>query len=274
MQVTYSNAELMSVCISRQIKNGDMVAQGIATPLVAAGYLLAKLTHAPDMIFLSAIGQTICHEWAPLGLASIEHMWIRNGVMSFSFVTAVCDMLPRYGPMEFFRPGQVDAYGNFNNIYIGKDYANPRLRLPGAGGIPDVTVFEDQVRLYVPRHSRATFVPRLDFLSGLGHDGARVSGRGPRYLVTNLGQFDFEGERSRMRLISVHPGVTLQLIRSRTGFSFDVTEPLQETTPPSQDEIRLLRTQIDPLGVRDLETLRGRARRHKLRQILLEEGAS
>lgn len=261
----------MSVCISRQIKNGDMVAQGIATPLVAAGYLLAKLTHAPELVFMSAIGQTICHDWAPLGLATIEQMWIRQGVMSFSFVTAVCDLLPRYGPKEFFRPGQVDAYGNFNNVYIGGDYAKPRLRLPGSGGIPDVTVFEEQVHLYVPRHSRSTFVNELDFRSGLGHNASRISGQGPRSLITDLGQFDFGGDGGRIRLVTIHPGVKLRRIQSRTGFDFEIMDPLQETAPPSDDELGLLRTQIDPLGVSALETLRGTARRDKLRQILRRE---
>ena len=265
--------ELICTCISRQIVDGEIVAQGIATPLVAAGYLLAKHTHAPNLIFVSAIGQTICQEPAPLGIATIEKLWINQGLMSFSFVTAACELLPTYRPKEFFRPGQVDPYGNFNNVYIGGTHQRPRLRLPGSGGIPDVTTFSDDTHLYVPRHGRHTFVKSLDFLSGLGNHPARTSGHGPRYLVSDLGQFDFNGLNGCMRVLSIHPGVSMQQLLSKTGFEIEIPDPLPVTKVPTEQELILLREIIDPLGVRQLETLRAAARRKKLRQILQEEAA-
>ncbi len=266
----YTIDELISVCVSRQIEDGEVVAQGIATPLVAAGYLLAKLTHAPNVTFISAIGQAFCREWAPLGVATIEELWIGKGLLSISFVQAACDLLPRFGPKEFFRPAQVDPFGNFNNVYIGDNYERPRLRLPGSGGIADVTVFEENVFLYVPRHGRHTFVRQLDFRSGLGHDPQRRAGHGPRYLVSDLGQFDFTPE-GRMRLISLHPGVSLSRVEAKTGFELLIADPLPETEPPSPEELSLLRDEIDPLGVRALETLRGSARRERLREVLRRE---
>ncbi len=181
----YTIDELMCVCISRQIKDGELVAQGIATPMVAAGYLLAKLTHAPNLTFISAIGQAYCQDWAPLGVTTIEKLWIEQGLTAVDFVTASCDFLPSFGPKEFFRPGQMDAFGNFNNVFMGGSYQQPRLRLPGSGGIADVTVFEENVNLYVPRHGRHTFVEKLDFRSGLGHAPERQRGKGPNYLITN-----------------------------------------------------------------------------------------
>lgn len=267
----YSVDELICACISRQIQDGETVAQGIATPLVTAGYLLAKLTHAPNLSFISAIGQALCTDWAPLGLATIEQLWIRRGVMSVGFVSAACELLPRFGPKEFFRPGQVDAYGNFNNVFIGGTHDRPTLRLPGSGGIPDVTVFEEQVYLYVPRHGRHTFVEALDFRSGLGHDAARRAGHGPRYLVSDLGQFDFEAGSGRMRLLSLHPGVPLRRVEAKTGFPLILPKEIPTTAPPTDDELGLLREQIDPLGVRKLETLSGARRREELRRILTEE---
>lgn len=266
----YTIDELISVCVSRQIEDGEVVAQGIATPLVAAGYLLAKLTHAPNVTFISAIGQAFCRDWAPLGVATIEELWIGRGLLTISFVQAACDLLPRFGPKEFFRPGQVDPFGNFNNVYIGDNHERPRLRLPGSGGIADVTVFEENVFLYVPRHGRHTFVRQLDFRSGLGHDPRRRAGHGPRYLVSDLGQFDFTSE-GRMRLISLHPGVSLDRVRAKTGFELPIADPLPETEPPSPAELSLLRDEIDPLGVRALETLRGSARRERLREVLRRE---
>lgn len=263
--------ELISVCIARQITDGEMVAQGIATPLVAAGYLLAKRTHAPNLMFASAIGQGLCREWAPLGLARIEGLWLDKALINMSFARAVGEVLPRLRPLEFFRPAQMDAAGNFNNIALGADYRRPRLRLPGTGGIPDVTTFEDRVYLYVPRHSKVTFVAKLDFLSGLGHTPTRARGAGPRYLVTDLGQFDFED--GRLRLTSLHPGATLAQVKAKTGFPVAVAPDCGPTPPPTPEEVRLLREEIDPLGVRRLELLGSTARRELLREILEREGA-
>ncbi len=265
--------ELLCVCIARQIVDGEVVAQGLATPLVAAGYLLAKCTHAPNLLFASAIGQSLCRDWAPLGLARVEALWLDKALWTAGFVRAATELLPRLRPLEFFRPAQVDARGNFNNIAIGDDYRHPRLRLPGSGGIPDVTLVEDNVSLYVPRHSRVTFVERVDFVSGLGHAPHRTHGAGPRYLVTDLGQFDFAGAASgRMRLTSLHPGVPLERVQAKTGFELAVAPDCAPTPPPSAEDVRLLREVIDPLGVRRLELLGGAARKEMLREILEREG--
>lgn len=274
--------EIMVVCIARQIKDGDIVAQGLATPLVAAAYLLARLTHAPHLYFLSAIGQGICRHPAPLGLSRIEDLWLDRAVINIGFVRGVSDVLLRLNPKEFFRPAQVDPNGNFNNIAFGKNYHQPRLRLPGTGGIPDVTTYLTHINLYVPRHSRVTFVPKLDFLSGMGHNPARIHGFGPRNLISDLGQFDFAeptedskvastGSNHRLRLVSYHPGVEVRRIKAKTGFDLMIAPNVKETPPPSKEELRLLREEIDPLGIRQLELLSGAKRRESLREIIAQE---
>jgi len=260
---------MMVVCISRQIHDGELVAQGLATPLIAAGYLLASRTHASNLYFASAIGQGVCRVPAPLGLTNVEKLWLDRSLTSVGFVRAAADVLPRLRPKEFFRPAQVDPCGNFNNIAFGKDYRRPRFRLPGTGGIPDVTTYIHDIHLYVPRHSRLTFVKHLDFRSGLGHDPARTHGQGPVYLITDLGQFDFAN--GRMRLISYHPGVDVGKIKSHTGFELEIAPDAAETPPPSDEELRLLREEIDPLSIRRLETLSGSERRGLLNEILKKE---
>ncbi len=266
----YTIDELIAVCISRQIEDGEVLAQGLATPLVVAGYILAQATHAPNIAFASAIGQGLCFDWGPLGIATIEELWLGKSVMNVGFVTAVADLLPRFHIKEFFRPGQVDAAGNFNNIAFGKDYRRPRMRLPGTGGIPDVTVQSDKIYLYVPRHSRVTFVEKPDFISGLGHSPQRTRGEGVRYLISDLGQFDWID--GRMRLTSYHHSVDIKRIQAKTGFKLDIAPDVHETLPPTGEEIRLLREEIDPLGVRRLEILGGTKRRDLLRDILAAEG--
>ena len=267
----YTIDELMSVCIARQIVNGETVVQGIATPLVMAGVILAKLTHAPDIWLASAVGGTVCRDWAPLGLANIEQPWLDHGLALMTFTQISCEFLPRFRPKEFLRPAQVDRCGNFNNAFIGSDPAKPQMRLPGSGGIPDVTLYYPLTMLYVPRHSRAVFVDKVDFISGLGHTPDRVSGAGPRYCVTNLGQFDFAN--GTMRLIAYHPSQLPESIQTKTGFPLEVAADVRETEPPTAEEVALLRETIDPLGVRKLETLSGGPRKELIREILRREAA-
>ena len=249
-----------------------MVALGLATPLAATGALLAQRTHAPRIYLASAIGQCFCRAGPRLELQGAEASWLARSMGSFGFVQAAADFLPAAKPLEFFRPGQVDPRGNFNNLAIGHDFRHPRLRMPGSGGIPDVTVMLDQIHLYVPRHSKVTFVPRLDFVSGLGHTPRRRRGAGPVYLVSDLGQFDFaDGE---LRLTHVHPGVRPADVQARTGFELRVSERVAVSEPPSEHELDLLREEIDPLGLRRLELLGGSKRRAALREIILAEAAS
>jgi acyl CoA:acetate/3-ketoacid CoA transferase beta subunit len=275
--MNFAVEDIIVVCMARQVKDGEVVAQGIATPLVAAAYLLARKTHAPHLYFVSAIGQGICRQPAPLSITRVESLWLDRALTNVSFVRAAADILPTLRPKEFFRPGQIDAYGNFNNIAFGKDYHRPRLRLPGTGGIPDVTTFIHDICLYVPRHSRVTFVKKLDFCSGLGFHPERTCGSGPICLITDLGQFDFgdpqepDWSKRRMRLLTVHPGATIEKIKARTAFDLEIAPDVHETPWPEEEEIRLLNEEIDPFGIRRLETLGGAERRQLLRQIIQNE---
>lgn len=266
----YTRDELMCVCIARQIVDGEAVGQGIATPLVMAGVILAKLTHAPNIQLASAIGQSVCRDWAPLGVARVEAQWIDKGLAFLTFSEIACELLPRVKMREFFRPAQVDARGNFNNVIIGADYDRPQMRLPGSGGIADVTGYNDKSCLYVPRHSRAVFVEPIDFVSGLGHVPDRIDGTGPVYLISNLGQFDFV--HGRMRLTTFHAGESIEKVQAKTGFPLEIAPDARETEPPTVEEVRLIRETIDPLNVRKMELLSGAQRKQLLRDILRKEG--
>ncbi|GAB4527684.1 MAG: CoA-transferase subunit beta [Anaerolineales bacterium] len=261
--------EIMVVCMARQLQDGELVVQGLATPLVTAAFLLARHTHAPRLHFASAIGQSLCREPAPLSLTNIEALWLERALMNAGFSRVATEILPTLHPKEFFRPAQVDTHGNFNNLAFGKDYHRPRMRLPGSGGIPDVSLGSPNMYLYVPRHSRLTFVERLDFRSGLGHAPERTHGNGPIYLVSDLGQFDFQD--GHMRLLTWHPGSSPERIQKLTGFPLPIAPHASETPLPDRETLALLRHEIDPLGIRRLEVLNGAARRDALREILQKE---
>jgi len=272
--MSFTPDEFIVVCISRSIEDGETVVQGLSTPLVAAGYVLARRTHAPNIYFASAIGQGMCKHPAPLSLRRVESLWLDRSLKNIGFSRVATQILPSLRPKEYFRPAQCDPFGNTNNIAFGKNYLSegrlhPRMRLPGTGGIPDVTTFISHICLYVPRHSRLTFVPRLDVASGMGHIPSRKQGQGPIYLITDLGQFDFAD--GRMRLTTFHPGVSPEYIQSRTGFDLDISPNVCETLPPTEEEIHLLREEIDPLNIRQLELLSGAPRRQLLNDILAKE---
>jgi acyl CoA:acetate/3-ketoacid CoA transferase beta subunit len=268
-ELEYSTGELICSCLARRINDGEVVALGLATPMGAAATLLARKLHAPNIFIASAIATSVTIDPPQLNLTDAEGQWIEAALTSSSFVQGASDYLPTVMPKEFFRPGQVDQQGNTNNISIGKDYRSPRLRMPGVGGVPDVSVFMSEMVLYVPRHSRVAFPKKLDFISGLGHSHKRRAGSGPEYLVSDLGQFDFQD--GRMRLTHLHPGVSRDRVVAKTAFELAIADNLQTTEAPSNRELELLRMEVDPLGLRELEMLSGAQRRRALRAIVQQD---
>lgn len=266
----FTPAEQMVVCMSRLVEDGEVVAHGIATPLVASALLLAKRTHAPEAYMAFAVGNSLSFRAGKLSLTNPEELTLRGCLVSWSFADAACSILPLHRPKEFFRPGQVDAGGNFNNVCLG-DYAKPRVRLPGCGGIADVTNYSPRIYLYVPRHTKDAFPERIDFRSGIGFPRRPgVTSPGPRLVITDRCVMDFAGER--MRVVSVHGGQTLADVRAHTGFDLPALDPLPATTPPSAEELRLLREEIDPDGLRDLELLGTRDRWMRIHGIVARGG--
>ncbi len=155
-----------------------------------------------------------------------------------------------------FRGAQMDRFGNVNNTVIGP-YDNPKVRLPGGGGMADLGCMIPNIYLWSSTHDRRTFVDKLDFRSGIGWgDGGDHRRRlglpgGPRLCVTNLCVFDFAPDTHAMRVRSLHPGVTLEQVRDSTGFPVDpATEDLPVTALPDERTLDLLRHEIDPTSAR------------------------
>lgn len=266
-------AERMVVAIARRIEDGDVVLEGIGTFLPTAAYMLAQATHAPNAVRLCPVGNTFVRAPHRLSCSEYEFATLEHGLYNFDYQEVNAAYLPTFmtgrrgGWKEFLRPAQVDATGRTNNVVIG-EHGRPRVRLPGAAGLPDGVPIEPRVFMYVPRHSRQVFVERLDFVSAPG----TAEGAHPHLIVTDLGLLGF-GEDGRMRVEALFPGVTRDAVVEATGFEMGFAAVLNEPPEPAPEELDLLRSLIDPLGLRDLEFHTGAERLAFLEGIArLEDG--
>ena len=273
----YTIDELMTVLMAREVRNDDVMIVGVSTPMVWAAFTLAKVTHAPDAIYHYIMGNTFVTEPRQVSLLYLE----MNTARAYRFqdsVECTLESLPsdKLTTIEFFRPAQIDQYGNSNNICIG-EWNNPKIRLPGAAGILDFSMFYSRGSfLYTPRHDKRTFVPTEDlyFISGVGFPEGKPSicgGSGPQCVITNLGYLDFEEKSKRMRISTIHPEIDIETVKESTGFELVIPQNLKETKPPTVKELKLLREKVDPLRIRKLEVLSGRDREELLEEIIQKE---
>jgi glutaconate CoA-transferase subunit B len=273
----YTVDELMTVLMAREVRNDDVMIVGVATPMVWAAFTLAKVTHAPDAIYHYIMGNTFVAEPRQVSLMYLE----MNTARAYRFqdsVECTLESLPseKLTTIEFFRPAQIDPYGNTNNICIG-DWNRPKIRLPGAAGILDFSMFYARGSfLYTPRHDTRTFVSsdKLDFISGVGFPDGKHSicgGSGPQCVISNLAYLDFNDVTKKMRLGSIHPGIDLTTVKESTGFELSIPNELKDTIPPTIKEIKLLRDKVDPLNIRKLEVLSGNEREELLNDIIQKE---
>jgi acyl CoA:acetate/3-ketoacid CoA transferase beta subunit len=148
---------------------------------------------------------------------------------------------------------QLDPYGNQNFAFIG-DPVQPKVQLLGMRGAPGNTV-QNVTSYWIPAHSARVFVEKVDIVSGLSYDRAAELGdwvrehHQLRRVVTNLGVLDFGGPHHRLRLVSVHPGVTVDDVVAATGFELAIADHVEETRPPSPEEREVI-ARLDPNGMR------------------------
>ncbi|MBD3212989.1 MAG: hypothetical protein GF311_10315 [Candidatus Lokiarchaeota archaeon] len=275
----YTIDELMTVLMAREVRNNDVMIVGVATPMVWAAFTLAKLIHAPEAIYHYIMGNTFVYEPRQVSLLYLE-MNTKRAYRFQNSAECTLESLPsdKLTTIEWFRPAQVDQYGNTNNICIG-NWEKPKVRLPGCAGIADFSMFYSRGSfLYTPRHDSRTFVQteKLFFISGIGFQNGKRSvcgGAGPQCVITDLAYLDFDPTSKRMRVKTKHPGVELKTIKESTGFELIIPDNVNETTPPTKRELELLRNKVDPLDIRKLEVLSGEERKKLLNQIIAKESA-
>ena len=240
----YTPAEIMTVAAARKLKNGTVCFVGIGLPSAAAN--LARITHAPELILIYesgtigakpdvlplSIGDGELAETADtvVSVPEIFRYWLQGGRVDIGFLGAA----------------QIDKFGNINTTVIGS-YEKPKVRLPGAGGAPEIATAAKEVAIIL-KQSKRTFVEKLDFVtssgyypnaSGNGRPGPR--GRGPTTVITDLGVMRSDPASRELILTTIHPGTTVDQVRDATGWTLRVAPQLETTSVPSDQELSALR---------------------------------
>jgi glutaconate CoA-transferase, subunit B len=240
----YSRDEIMTVTAARQLRNGAVCFVGIGLPSAACN--LARLTHAPDLVLIYESGTVGTQPVVlPLSIGDSELAETATCIVPLPEIFAHYLQRGRID-IGFLGAAQVDRFGNLNSTVIG-EYAHPQVRLPGAGGAPEIAVNAHEV-LVVMKQTARSFVARLDFRTSCGYldgGGARrarqLPGAGPRAVITDFGVLRPNAASEELELTALYPGVTVESARAATGWPLSVARTLEVVSPPEPRELTVLR---------------------------------
>ena len=237
--------EMMVVTASRSLRDADVCFVGIGQPSTAAN--LARRTHAPNLVLVYesgtlgakpdrlplSIGDGILADTADsvIAVPEVFNYWLQAGRIDVGFLGGA----------------QLDRFANINTTVIGDDYDNPKVRLPGAGGAPEIAASCREV-LIIMRQSPRSFVERVDFVTSFGYGRGRgererlgLRGAGPVRVITDLGVLEPNADTCELTLTATHPGVSVEQVRENTGWQLAVTDDLATTDLPTDEELDILR---------------------------------
>lgn len=235
----------MTIAAARMLKSGTVCFVGIGLPSAAAN--LARLTHAPDVVLIYESG-TIAAKPAvlPLSIGDGELAESADTVVSVPEVFRYWLQAGRVD-VGFLGAAQIDKFGNINTTTIGGSYEKPKVRLPGAGGAPEIATAAKHVNIIL-KQSKRNFVERLDFVTssglygeGRGNSNALKHGRGPTTVITDLGIMAATPQCRELVLQSVHPGVAVEQVKEETGWDLRVADHVRQTPAPTTQELVALR---------------------------------
>jgi glutaconate CoA-transferase subunit B len=271
----YTVGELMCVALAKEIEDGDVVVLGSFTPLAYASYILAKITHAPNITLLAY--SSVDSRPFQLSFLRAEAAATRGAALLWTMLEDLSSVhLKGRGDVEAISSIQADQYGNINLSVLG-GFDKPKLRGPGGAGAPEVIKMHRKMIGYFPNHSKMTFVPKVDVITGtrylIGAEERIKSGYrpGPIKYITNLAiMVKTEAERP-FKLESLHPGVRAEQVIENTGFELEVPREIPETERPTPEQVRLLRERVDPYRTIEFDFRPGKERLRYLGELLQKE---
>lgn len=251
-ELAYTSNEIMTIAAARRLSNGMVCFVGIGMPSAAAN--LARNTHAPEVVLIYESGTIGAKPTVlPLSIGDGELAETADAIVS---VPEIFRYWLQSGRVDvgFLGAAQIDKYGNINTTIIGGTYASPQVRLPGAGGAPEIATAAKEVWIIL-KQTRRTFVESLHFVTSAGHQAGRLDsqrsvgapdqrsgrGKGPTVIITDLGVLVPDPATSEFTLSALHPGVSIEQARAMTGWHLKVAPNLEQTPEPTDLELFALR---------------------------------
>ncbi len=247
----YTSTELLACVAAKLLEDKKSVLVGTGLPMIAA--LLAQKTHAPNLLLIFEAGG-IGPRMSQMPISVGDILTFYKAVAATSMHDVMSASQAGYVDYGFVGAAMIDMYGNINTTVIG-DWERPKTRLPGSGGANDLGSFCHRT-IIIMRQDKRRFVEKVDFITTPGYldgPGAREraglpEGTGPYRIITQLGLYGFDEQTKRVKLLALHPGVTLDDVRANTSFEILIPEMVQVTHPPTEEELQLLH-EMDPIGV-------------------------
>lgn len=241
----YTSDEMMSIAAARQLEDGQICFIGIGLPSKAAN--LARRLHAPNLVMIYESGTLGAKPTVlPLSIGDGELAETADTVVS---VPEIFNYLLQPGRIDvgFLGAAQIDRFANLNSTVIG-DYRNPKVRLPGAGGAPEIAGACKKV-IVMLRQSTKSFVDQIPFITSVGYGAGPsdreklgLKGLGPTVVITDLGILQPDEESKELVLTQIHPGVDLDSVMNATGWKLKVKDKLTLTNCPTEDELLAIRS--------------------------------
>jgi glutaconate CoA-transferase subunit B len=249
--VEWTSADMMNVAAARELHDADVCLVGVGPPNLAAN--LARRTHAPNCRLVYESGAIDAKpRRLPLSIGDDDLAATATAVVS---VPEMFNFWVGAGRIDvgFLGAAQIDKYGNINTTVIG-DHADPKVRLPGAGGAPEIAAAAGRV-IVIVKQSPRTFVEQVDFVSSVGYgptgrerdalrtgtDAGAILGAGPTLVITDHGVLEPDPETRELTLTRLHEGITVEAARAATGWDLKVADSIKDVPPPTTTELDALR---------------------------------
>ena len=253
IKIKYNLREFLAFTGANVLEDKCSVFVGTGLPIISA--MLAQRTHAPGLFVVFEAGG-LGPQLPELPISVGQSTTFYKAVAASSMHDVMSISQAGYVDFGFLGAAQMDMYGNINTTVIGY-HDHPKVRLPGSGGANDVASFSHKLIITIANQAKRSFVKKVDFLTTPGYlDGPggreRVGlprGSGPYRVITQLGIYGFDEETKRLKLISLHPGVSIEEIQDNSSFEIIIPDTVETSPEPTEEHLKILREEIDPAGI-------------------------